>query len=77
MSNKVFDKKEIDKMSRFQLQKEKSETTKELNKQKNLFERFGPTDKYKEARSKHISLLYKKRKYIGSKLKELKENKND
>lgn len=70
---KVFDKEELDTMSKFELMHERTNTEREIQKQIRMLENFGSQDKYNQERNRHISLLYEKRHYIEKRLKEFKK----
>lgn len=73
MSNKVFNKEELDKLNKYQLMDERRDTERAIQKQIQLLHKFGKEDKYYEQRNRHINLLYEKRSYIEKKLYNLKK----
>jgi len=68
---KVFDKREIDRMHKGELYRERSSTERQIRTQIQHLERLGPTDKYHDIRRQHLRVLYEKRSYIEKRIKEL------
>lgn len=75
MAAKIFDKRELDKLNMYQLQDERKDVEREIQKQVRMLEKFGSNDKYRGHRSRHLSLLYEKRSYIEKCLHSLKKHK--
>lgn len=70
MAEKIFDKKYLEELGKGELRKEKRATEREIQKQRQLLEKFGYHDKYYNLRNKHLSLLYRKKRYIDRLTKE-------
>lgn len=73
MPTQVFNKRELDKMNKYQLQDERRDVEREIQKQIRMLNKFGTEDKYHEQRNRHLSLLYEKRSYIEKRLHNLKK----
>jgi hypothetical protein len=66
-------KKELQKKTNIQLKKELRECEKEISHQSKMLDKFGPNDKYYNARKHHIHIQKRKRKFIKSELKHRKQ----
>lgn len=66
-------KKELQKKTNTQLKKDLRECEKEISHQSKMLDKFGPNDKYFNARRHHIHIQRKKRKFIKDELKRRKQ----